>query len=127
MTLLKYAITAAMLIWFKRRVKRIITLLVLVTIFYSLGYFFDELRDVYPRRHQEDLMSIYGVKLFIQLFIMMISLYLFIGLFRLDAIEINEIEDQKMNAIRNRKTLVIETRTEYLIKQKQEQKHEQND
>jgi hypothetical protein len=127
MTLLKYAITAVLLIWFKRHARKIILLFVLAMLFMMLGYFFDELRQVYPRRHQEELMSIYGIKLAIQLVILLIGLYLLIGLFRLDAKDLKDIEDQKIIAMRSRKPLVIETRTDYLIKLRQEQKHEQND
>ncbi|MCI4411609.1 MAG: hypothetical protein JHC38_08025 [Thiotrichales bacterium] len=127
MTLLKYAISAVLLIWFKRHARKIILLFVLAMLFMMLGYFFDELRQVYPRRHQEELMSIYGIKLAIQLVILLIGLYLLIGLFRLDAKDLKDIEDQKIIAMRSRKPLVIETRTDYLIKLRQEQKHEQND
>lgn len=125
--MLKYAISAVLLIWFKRHARKIILLFVLAMLFMMLGYFFDELRQVYPRRHQEELMSIYGIKLAIQLVILLIGLYLLIGLFRLDAKDLKDIEDQKIIAMRSRKPLVIETRTDYLIKLRQEQKHEQND
>lgn len=126
MKLFKYAMTAALIIWFKRRARRVTALLILVTLFFFLGYFFDELRAVYPRKDYDELMSLYWVKLFIQMIIMVIFLYLFIGLFRLNAQDISDIEDLKKNAMSNRKPLVIETRMERLIKQKQEQKHEQN-
>lgn len=122
----KYAMTAALIIWFKRRARRVTALLILVTLFFLLGYFFDELRAVYPRKDYDELMSLYWVKLFIQMIIMVICLYLFIGLFRLNAQDISDIDDLKKNAMSNRKPLVIETRMERLIKQKQEQKHEQN-
>lgn len=125
--MLRYAISAVLLIWFKRHARKIILLLVLAILFMMLGYFFDELRQVYPRRHQEEIMLIYGIKLAIQLVILVIGLYLLIGLFTLDAKDLKDVEDQKMIAMRSRQRLVIETRTDYLIKLRQEQKHEQND
>jgi hypothetical protein len=125
--LFKYALTASLLLWIKRRSRRIGWLMLLVLMFFLIGGVFNEVREVYPRKLNEELMTLYGVKLLMQALIVVVGVYLVMGLFKSQnpAESLSPTSPPKQD-VEPQLPLVVQTRAEYLIQQKKEQKHEQN-
>jgi hypothetical protein len=125
--MLKYALTASLLIWIKRRSRRIGWLMLLLLAFFLIGSVFNELREVYPRKLNEELMTLYAVKLLMQALIVLVGVYLVMGLFKSQnpTHSLSPKSTAKQD-VEPPPPLVVQTRAEYLIQQKKEQKHEQN-
>lgn len=72
-------------------------------------------------------MTLYAVKLLMQALIVLVGVYLVMGLFKSQnpADSLSPTSPPKQD-VERQPPLVVQTRAEYLIQQKKEQKHEQN-
>ncbi len=122
MSFFRFALITSIFLWVKKRIDTIVIIALLAISFNFIDYFYSDLQKIYPKKQREELVDIYLAKSSIQLSILIVGTYLTIGLFTGDNKRTRQVKLNKDS----RGKLIIETRSDYLVRKKIEEKHEQN-